>query len=299
MGQRIPEILEEKVRRRLSYYEDIGIDLFYRDRIPASSALTVADTLPTQTVRQQESLSGTPHKIVSPSAHRPSSLVVSNLNVANLNVLPPPPKPSLFDSMNRIAGDTLLKIRDDLGDCTRCKLHSTRHTIVFGDGNPKADLVFVGEGPGHDEDMQGLPFVGRAGKLLTQMIEAMGMQRRDVYICNVVKCRPPENRAPEKDEVSACLPFLHRQLDAIAPKVIVCLGSIAAQTLLQTNRGVSHYRGQWLEFRGRRLIATYHPAYLLRNPNAKGEVWKDLQKVMAVLGLEVKKGRPAAPGKSS
>lgn len=201
--------------------------------------------------------------------------------------------------MDRIPGDTLLTIRDDLGDCTRCKLHSGRHTIVFGDGNPKADLAFVGEGPGHDEDMQGLPFVGRAGKLLTQMIEAMGLQRSDVYICNVVKCRPPENRAPEKDEVSACLPFLQRQLDAISPKVIVCLGSIAAQTLLQTNRGVSHYRGQWLEYRGCRLIATYHPAYLLRNPNAKGEVWKDLQKVMSVLGLEVKRGRPAAPGKSS
>jgi len=200
--------------------------------------------------------------------------------------------------MDRIPGDTLLTIREDLGDCTRCKLHRCRHTIVFGDGNPKAELVFVGEGPGHDEDMQGLPFVGRAGKLLTQMIEAMGLQRRDVYICNVVKCRPPENRAPEKDEVAACLPFLQRQLDAISPKVIVCLGSIAAQTLLQTNRGVSHYRGQWLEFRGRRLIATYHPAYLLRNPNAKGEVWKDLQKVMAALGLEVKRGRTTA-GKSS
>jgi len=200
--------------------------------------------------------------------------------------------------MDRIPGDTLLTIREDLGDCTRCKLHRCRHTIVFGDGNPKAELVFVGEGPGHDEDMQGLPFVGRAGKLLTQMIEAMGLQRRDVYICNVVKCRPPENRAPEKDEVAACLPFLQRQLDAISPKVIVCLGSIAAQTLLQTNRGVSHYRGQWLEFRGRRLIATYHPAYLLRNPNAKGEVWKDLQKVMAALGLEVKRGR-TKPEKSS
>ena len=195
--------------------------------------------------------------------------------------------------MDKIADDTLLKIREDLGECTRCKLHGTRHTIVFGDGNPKAELVFVGEGPGADEDAQGLPFVGRAGKLLTQMIEAMGLQRKDVYICNVVKCRPPENRQPEEDEVSTCSPFLLRQIDAIAPKVIVCLGAVAAKTLLQTNRGISQFRGEWLEFRGRKLLATYHPAYLLRNPPAKSEVWKDLQKVMAVLGLEVKKGKSA------
>jgi DNA polymerase len=218
-------------------------------------------------------------------------------------VAPPSPKsaslpvvagPSLFESFDKIAGDSLLKIREDLGECTRCKLHSTRHKIVFGDGNPKAQLVFVGEGPGADEDAQGLPFVGRAGKLLTQMIEAMGLQRKDVYICNVVKCRPPENRTPEEDEVSTCSPFLLRQIDTIAPKVIVCLGAVAAKTLLQTNRGISQFRGEWLEFRGRKLLATYHPAYLLRNPPAKSEVWKDLQKVMAVLGLEVKKGKSAS-----
>ncbi len=199
--------------------------------------------------------------------------------------------PSLFEAVEKIAGDTLLKVREDLGECTRCKLHSTRHKIVFGDGNPHAELVFVGEGPGADEDAQGLPFVGRAGKLLTQMIEAMGLQRKDVYICNVVKCRPPENRQPEEDEVTTCSPFLLRQIDTIAPKVIVCLGAVAAKTLLQTNRGISQFRGEWLEFRGRKLLATYHPAYLLRNPPAKSEVWKDLQKVMAVLGLEVKKGK--------
>lgn len=210
-----------------------------------------------------------------------------------------PAGPSLFETFDKVPGDTLLKIRTDLGECTRCKLHKTRNSIVFGDGNPNAQLVFVGEGPGHDEDMQGLPFVGRAGKLLTQMIEAMGLQRKDVYICNVVKCRPPENRAPEKDEVAECSPFLLRQIDAIAPKVIVCLGAIAAQTLLQTARGISQFRGQWLEFRGRKLMATYHPAYLLRNPSAKGEVWKDLQKVMAVLGIEARKGKSAEAGKSS
>jgi DNA polymerase len=188
-----------------------------------------------------------------------------------------------------VEGDTLERIREDLGECTRCRLHTTRNKIVFGSGNARAELVFVGEGPGHDEDVQGLPFVGRAGKLLTQMIEAMGLQRDQVYICNVVKCRPPGNRPPEKDEVASCSPFLFRQIDLVAPKVIVCLGSIAAQTILDTTRGISQFRGQWLEFRGRKLMATYHPAYLLRNPAAKSEVWKDLQKVMAELGLEVKK----------
>src|SRR6202008_3299725 len=205
----------------------------------------------------------------------------------------------LFEASNKIAGDTLLKIREDLGECKRCKLHKTRNNIVFADGSAKAQLVFVGEGPGHDEDMQGLPFVGRAGKLLTQMIEAMGLQRKEVYICNVVKCRPPENRLPEKDEVATCSPFLLRQLDVINPKVVVCLGSCAAQTLLETNRGISHFRGEWLEFRGKKFMATYHPADLLRNSSAKSEVWKDLQKVMAVLGLEVKKSKSAEAGRNS
>jgi DNA polymerase len=197
--------------------------------------------------------------------------------------------PSLFQPVTKVENDTLLKIREDLGDCKRCKLCKTRNTIVFGDGNPRAELVFVGEGPGADEDEQGLPFVGRAGKLLTQMIEAMGLQRKDVYICNVVKCRPPQNRQPDRDEVEECSPFLFRQIDTIAPKAIVCLGATAAKTILQTERGISQFRGEWQEFRGRKLMATYHPAYLLRNPAAKSEVWKDLQKVMVELGLAVKR----------
>ena len=300
MAERIPEVLRNKLSDRLSYYDDLGIRLFYRDRIPArcvepfpQPATVAGRALPEETPLPKP-------------ARKPAPLTVPNFTAPpKPNALPQPAKPSLFDAMDRIVDDTLLKVRSDLGDCTRCRLHSGRSTIVFGDGNPKAELVFVGEGPGRDEDIQGLPFVGRAGKLLTQMIEAMGLRREDVYICNVVKCRPPENRAPEKDEVSACSPFLLRQLDVIGPKVIVCLGSVAAQTLLETNRGVSHFRGQWMDFRGRKLLATYHPAYLLRNPNAKGEVWKDLQKVMAVLGLEVKRGKsaaadkPAATGKSS
>ena len=209
--------------------------------------------------------------------------------------MPPLPAaaPGLTLFEEKIENDSLERIRQDIGpNCTRCKLHPARKTIVFGVGNPKAELMFVGEGPGADEDAQGEPFVGRAGKLLTQMIEAMGLRRGDVYIANVVKCRPPENRLPERDEIQTCSPYLIRQIAAINPKVIVCLGACSAQTLLQTNQGISKFRGEWMDFRGTKLMATYHPAYLLRNPPAKADVWKDLQKVMAVLGLQVKKRSP-------
>lgn len=204
-------------------------------------------------------------------------------------ILPVANVPSLFEVLDRVEGDTLERIREDLGECTRCRLHEQRNKIVFGAGNSRAELVFVGEGPGRDEDMQGLPFVGRAGKLLTQMIEAMGLQREDVYICNVVKCRPPENRKPEDDEVATCAPFLFRQLDVISPKAIVCLGATAAQALLETKDSISRFRGTWFDYRNTKLMVTYHPAYLLRNPAAKSDVWKDLQKVMVHLGLKGKK----------
>jgi uracil-DNA glycosylase len=284
----LPESLQKKIEDRLRYYEDLGIRLFYRDRAgepPADDepvSQTVAELKPqvsevvSLTKQKADLLAGA--KIVAPPVVAP---VVA------------PSGPSLFDAVNKVQNDTLLKIVEDIGDCTRCKLHKGRHKIVFGDGSPKADLVFIGEGPGADEDAQGLPFVGRAGKLLTQMIEAMGLQRKDVYICNVVKCRPPQNRAPEPDEVETCSPYLLRQIDVINPKVLVCLGAVAAKTLLETNRGITQFRGQWLEWRGRKLMATYHPAYLLRNPNAKGEVWKDLQKVMAELGLQAPKKKPS------
>jgi len=286
MGERISEALHEKLTKRLSFYQDIGIGFFYGDRTPQPHAVVSAEA----SVSPAPSLPG----VTLPKPFQKQQLVklagTAPQAVPRRDVLPVSASASLFEAMNKVADDSLLKIRADLGDCTRCKLHRGRTNLVFGDGNPAAELVFVGEGPGRDEDEQGLPFVGRAGKLLTQMIEAMGLQRKDVYICNVVKCRPPENRTPEKEEVETCSPFLLRQLDTIAPKVIVCLGSVAAQTLLETNRGISHFRGEWLEFRGRKLMATYHPAYLLRNPSAKSEVWKDLQKVMAVLGLQGKKG---------
>jgi len=313
MAERIPETLQRKLSDRLHFYEDLGVRLFYKDRgAPhALSILTPAAESFEAPVSQQISYEevALPKPVRNPELPKapqptpravPAPIAQPAPRMTHKPEPPPVPAgPSLFEAFDKVPDDTLLKIRSDLGECTRCKLHTTRNKIVFGDGNPKAELVFIGEGPGHDEDMQGLPFVGRAGKLLTQMIEAMGLQRKDVYICNVVKCRPPENRAPEKDEVEQCSPFLLRQIDAIAPKVIVCLGSTAAQTVLETNRGISQFRGQWLEFRGRKLMATYHPAYLLRNPSAKSEVWKDLQKVMAVLGLEVKKGKSAEAGKSS
>jgi uracil-DNA glycosylase len=270
MAERIPETLYKKLSERLHFYEDLGVRLFYKDR-GAPHALSIA----TPAAESFEALLSQP--ISSEAVALPKSIRNPELSKATQPAsralptqvaqtaprvtyqpepLPVPAAPSLFEAFGKVPDDTLLKIRTDLGECTRCKLHTTRNKIVFGDGSPKA-------------------------------------------ICNVVKCRPPENRAPEKDEVEQCSPFLLRQIDAIAPKVIVCLGSTAAQTVLETNRGISQFRGQWLEFRGRKLMATYHPAYLLRNPSAKSEVWKDLQKVMAVLGLEVKKGKSAEAGKSS
>jgi DNA polymerase len=182
------------------------------------------------------------------------------------------------------AAAALKAIREDIGDCTRCKLHTLgRRQIVFGVGNPNADLMFVGEAPGADEDIQGEPFVGRAGQLLTRIIEAIGMKREDVYIANVIKCRPPGNRNPEPDEVDTCEPFLFRQIDVIEPKVIVALGKFAAQALLRTDAPISRLRGRVFEYRGAKLIPTFHPAFLLRNPSSKREVWEDMKLVRSLL----------------
>jgi DNA polymerase len=181
---------------------------------------------------------------------------------------------------------TLDEVRRELGDCKRCKLCEGRKNIVFGVGNPKAQLVFVGEGPGAEEDLQGVPFVGAAGQLLTKMIEAMGFSRDEVYICNVVKCRPPGNRNPEPDEVAACEPFLRAQLEALQPRVIVALGKFAAQTLLRDQTKITQLRGNWREYGGVPLMPTFHPAYLLRNPAEKRSAWSDLQQVMKMFGKE-------------
>jgi DNA polymerase len=181
---------------------------------------------------------------------------------------------------------TLADVSAELGDCHRCNLSRERNSIVFGVGNPDAELVFVGEGPGREEDAQGEPFVGEAGRLLDRILLAMGHQRSDVYICNVVKCRPPNNRDPQPDEIAACEPFLQKQLASIRPKVIVALGKVAAQTLLQNKTPISKLRGQWLEYHNVPLMPTYHPAYLLRNPLGKREVWEDMKQVMKRLREE-------------
>jgi uracil-DNA glycosylase family 4 len=186
------------------------------------------------------------------------------------------------------AAEALAAVRADIGDCIRCKLHGQgRRQIVFGVGNPDADLMFVGEAPGADEDIQGIPFVGRAGQLLTKIIEAIDLKREDVYIANVIKCRPPGNRNPEPDEVETCEPFLFQQIDIIKPKVIVALGKFGAQTLLRTLDPISRLRGRIYNFRGAKLVPTFHPAYVLRNPSSKREVWEDMKLVKRLLNSEV------------
>jgi len=265
----------ERAEAWLEYFDALGISPFCIDRAAPST------------------ISSEPIAAIAEEIARPvwaARAAISNPPpVAQpVPVLPVIKSATLFAANDRVEGDTLERIRDDIGgDCRRCKLCEQRNKIVFGAGSAKADLVFVGEGPGHDEDVQGLPFVGRAGKLLTQMIEAMGLRRDDVYIANVVKCRPPQNRAPEPDEIATCSPFLYRQIAVIRPKAVVCLGAIAFQSLTGTKQSISRLRGQWLDFRGTPLMLTYHPAYLLRNPNAKGDVWEDLKKVMAHLGLKL------------
>ncbi|RJP18403.1 MAG: uracil-DNA glycosylase [Candidatus Omnitrophota bacterium] len=179
----------------------------------------------------------------------------------------------------------LTELERSLKNCKACKLCQKRTQVVFGAGSPTAELVFIGEGPGEDEDKQGIPFVGRAGQLLTKMIQAMNLSRDDVYICNVVKCHPPGNRNPAPDEIVACEPFLLQQLDIIRPRVIVALGKFAAQTLLQTNEAITRMRGEWRDYHGVKVMPTFHPSYLLRTPNDKRKVWEDLQQVMKELGL--------------
>ncbi len=252
--------LIDQIKARLEYYRELGIE---------GILLSPAARVP---VTEEEA--GT-----SGSADKLATTKTDSYMIAETRSL------SLFEKnlSESSTDDSLKKIREDIGDCQRCKLCATRTHIVFGSGNPNAKLVFVGEAPGADEDAQGLPFVGRAGQLLTRIIESIGLSRQDVYICNVIKCRPPENRFPEKDEIASCSPFLLRQLETIRPKVICCLGAAAAQTILKTKSSVGWMRGRFQEYRGAKLIVTYHPAYLLRNPDAKRDVWEDMKKIKALL----------------
>jgi len=248
---------------RVSYYRDLGIHDFYRRSGSADIAF--------DSVFAEE--------VLEPLEAEPEPPLPKAAALAKF------PEASIKDPIA-----ALRVIREDIGDCTRCVLHKQgRKQIVFGVGNPTADLMFVGEGPGADEDEQGEPFVGRAGQLLNKMIEAMGLKREEVYIANVVKCRPPGNRTPERDECDTCSPFLYRQIDVIKPKAIVALGAVAAKNLLGLNDTMANMRGSWYDYRGTQLRVTYHPAYLLRDPRQKGEAWKDLQEVMKYLGLEIKK----------
>jgi uracil-DNA glycosylase len=221
-----------------------------------------------------------------------SALAIDGASSRAAATSPPRPAPAPVELLSRYPGlektTTLEELSAFIGDCKRCKLAPLRTHLVFGVGNPNADLMFVGEAPGADEDARGEPFVGRAGQLLTDIIErGMGLSRADVYICNVIKCRPPDNRNPEPDEVAACEPFLMRQIDLVRPRAIVALGSFAVQALLKVKTPISRLRGNWQEVRGVKLMPTFHPAYLLRSPGEKRLVWQDIQEVMKLLGLEI------------
>jgi len=251
----------------------------------------------------------TPSPAAAPSAHRPLARAAAGFANSEVGGSGPytPDRiptgnptatfggsgPSRYALADKGCGSpALLAIRDEVGECTRCKLAGGRTRLVFGVGNPRAELMFVGEGPGGDEDLQGEPFVGKAGQLLDKMIEAMGFSRAEVYIANVVKCRPPENRDPEPDEVAACEPFLEAQVAAVAPKVIVALGRFAVQTLLRDPTPIGRQRGRWREFQGVRCMPTFHPAYLLRSPGEKGKAWEDLKLVMREFGKDPARGKP-------
>ncbi len=262
--------LKRALAERIRYYNELGIHDFYRRDISDEISLVKTGLAPSRSdneiPQQRDEMKGSERPLEARTSLRQAQ--------GGLSPVADPIK-------------ALKLIREDLGDCTRCKLHKQgRKQIVFGVGNPRAELMFVGEGPGADEDEQGEPFVGRAGQLLNNMIKAMGIQREDVYIANIVKCRPPGNRTPERDECDTCSPFLLRQIDVVAPKVIVALGAVAAKTLLAINAPMSDLRGRWYDFRGRKLAVTYHPAFLLRAPRQKKEAWKDLQMVMKELGLK-------------
>jgi uracil-DNA glycosylase family 4 len=254
-------------------------DAVLADAAPTDAAQTDADAAPPTPAVSARGIDLSPE----PNAVTPRKRVPAEFNPAPPSA-PSPVTPSPV-SVFASAADALQALRTEIGpQCTRCKLHTLgRQQVVFGAGSATADLMFVGEAPGADEDASGEPFVGRAGQLLTKIIEAIGLTRGDVYIANVIKCRPPGNRNPEPDEVERCEPFLFRQIDAIAPKVIVALGKFAAQSLLKTNDPITRIRGREFRYRNAILIPTYHPAYLLRNPPAKREVWEDMKRVQALL----------------
>jgi uracil-DNA glycosylase family 4 len=282
--------LRRAVAERLRFYNELGIYDFYRRDVPVGSIAAVADL---------EGRDNQPESGEEMSPRKTMSVATPTAVAENaFAVIASRPEQGVSDPAK-----ALKIIREDLGDCTRCVLHKQgRKQIVFGVGNPNAELLFVGEGPGADEDEQGEPFVGRSGQLLTNMIKAMGLTREQVYIANIVKCRPPGNRAPEREESETCSPFLMRQIAAIKPKVVVALGATAAKNLLAMSAPMVQLRGRFYDFKptgvrdpdwdGCKLAVTYHPAFLLRDPRQKAEAWKDLQMVMRELGLKAPKANP-------
>jgi uracil-DNA glycosylase family 4 len=274
---------------RIRFYQEMGIYDFYR-----REGAPVVHVEPTQPSGETTEISIQPEQREEMSPRKSTVAMSASPDENMFEVLTSLPETGVADPVK-----ALKLIREDLGDCTRCGLHKQgRKQIVWGVGDPNADLMFIGEAPGADEDIQGEPFVGRAGQLLTNMIKAMGLGREQVYIANIIKCRPPNNRTPERDECETCSPFLMRQIVTIKPKVIVALGAVAARTLLAINDSMSNLRGRWYEFRpagarsndpnwtSAKLAVTYHPAFLLRDPRQKKEAWKDLQMVMKELGLK-------------
>ena len=264
----------EALEARLRFYRELGLTDLYRRPIAVSEASSSTDSgAPSMTeswVGEHEPTVESPQETTSIPTRKP--------------VAQPPASAPDVSARDRVSA--LRVIREDIGECTRCALHKGRNKIVFADGDPNARLMFVGEGPGADEDAQGLPFVGRAGQLLNNMIGAMGLKREQVYIANVVKCRPPQNRTPEPEEANTCSPFLFRQIEVVRPEVIVALGATAATYLLGQRQPLAGLRGRVHSFRGTKLIVTYHPAFLLRDPRQKKEAWADLQIAMRELGLK-------------
>jgi len=287
----LPRALDPETREalaeRMRFYRELGLTEFYRRPVDAASATTASDF--DSEPGEGESTAPPVQQETASSAAQPNFFGEETAIKTRKAFAAPPQIAAAVPAEERATA--LQAIREDIGDCKRCALHKARNTIVFADGSPAARLMFVGEGPGADEDAQGVPFVGRAGQLLNNMIAAMGLKREEVYIANVVKCRPPGNRTPEPDEASTCSPFLFRQIDVVRPQVLVALGATAATYLLGARQPLAGLRGRVHAFRGMSLIVTYHPAYLLRDPRQKKEAWADLQIAMKELGLKATRSR--------
>ena len=290
MAPQLDSTTRDALLARMRFYRDLGLTEFYRRPVDPALFASVADELAQDDPAEVQSESHN-QKIVAPglasstwdTTSQPETLYEEQTIPARKSF---PAPPQVADAIAPAEREAALRlIREDIGDCTRCALHKGRNKLVFADGSAEARLMFVGEGPGADEDAQGLPFVGRAGQLLNNMIVAMGLKREEVYIANIVKCRPPGNRAPEFVEATTCSQFLLKQIDIVHPQVIVALGATAATYLLGVKQSLASLRGQWHTARGAKVAVTYHPAFLLRDPRQKGEAWKDLQRVMAEMGL--------------